>query len=119
MHPLIDAIRNKNKIKVLEILNNNNENHTTKNDEKDKYNRSPLFYAIIMKYDYKEVIQKIIDINPTIVKQKDKWGDHKLFTALRYNCTDVNLINRLVSASWMRVLTASTTLKFVEEAACS
>ena len=96
MHPLIDAIRNKNKIKVLEILNNNNKNHTTKNNEKDKYNRSPLFYAIIMKYNYKEVIQKIIDINPTSVKEKDKWGDYKLFTALRYNCTDVNLINRLV-----------------------
>ena len=58
MHPLIDAIRNKNKIKVLEILNNNNKNHTTKNNEKDKYNRSPLFYAIIMKYNYRIWLEK-------------------------------------------------------------
>ena len=34
------------------------------------------------------LIQKIIDINPTSVKEKDKWGDYKLFTALRYNCAD-------------------------------
>ena len=94
-HPLIDAIRSRNETEIVNILDDAVVGRE-RSKEKDKHQRCPLFYGIIMKYNYRKVLRKIINYHPNIVKEKDRWGDYKLFTALRHNCNDFELISKLV-----------------------
>ena len=90
--PLIDAIRAKDEDTVIQLLNSEDAHAT----EKDQFSRSPLFYGILLKYNYEEVLEKLIQLNPDIVKEADRWGDYLLFTAVRKNSMNLKLIKKLI-----------------------
>ena len=53
--PLIDAIRAKDKHAVIHLLNCEDAHAVA--TEKDQFARSPLYYSILLKYDYDEVLE--------------------------------------------------------------